>query len=245
MRSNQFFQDETTIGYYIASSVNYVGETQEIYEDIGNQFLKHNRVEDSDAHVVMKKVNAGLLDMKVAEFIINCDVFNEPLVSKEFIEIPAQRTFCIKFRIFKNVTNSSEPLAAQSLAVREFADKFNTFVELNLIESFAEGAGRAAIQKLLINFKNVPVFLEAGIAHYGDCIAVEKGTMKDATLLNRLLTYYQSLDFVDVNKDIKTDNSKIVMMNLNKARQVFVNDPYFAESLIRRTSKVHRSNIFG
>lgn len=250
MRNKQFFRDTATIGNYICSSIsNFNVCDEEKYNDVGMEFIDFFKVKDQEVHYVAKKVCAGFLDLNVTLFILKSDYFSGPVVIKRLQEIPVHQTFLLKFHAFKNVQQKDligdQSVISYHLPFEESDAScyFNTFIVIDVLESFAENAGMAAMQRVFSTFKNIPIMLDAGFLHYGEREAWLRCEADTDSKLQTLVKYYQMLGFHNASKYLFYDGDAVCMINPNKVLERYVSNTKLLEDIMSN-SKVQKATTF-
>ena len=209
---NQQDADLLTLGQYIDKTMQIDGfRENECYLQLANEFT----AERGDAlHKFLKLLLVGNnsdVQIRLINFILDYDT-SDRIISKP-IEIRTCDAVCTVtvYKNFKPACDEHFPFF-----VSDFSAIHDTFIVINTLESSAPNAGKSLLVKIT-DAINVPIVIEAGFLHYGD-YEVESRDGVDSGILEKLVSYYEKLGFVNINDSVGNYEESVAMV-YNKSKK--------------------------
>ena len=209
---NQQDADLLTLGQYIDKTMQINGlGGDERYLQIANEFTSER---GSALHKFLKLLlvgNSPDVQIRLINFILDYDT-SDRIISKP-IEIRTCDAVCTVtvYKNFKPACNEHFPFF-----VSDFSCIHDTFIVINTLESSAPNAGKSLLVKIT-DAINAPIVIEAGFLHYGD-YEVESRDGVDSGILEKLVSYYEKLGFVNIN-DSAGNYEEAVTMTYDKSKK--------------------------
>lgn len=205
--------DVLTLGYHIAHTMNLHQMDNDFFSKLAHRYIEQAHIDSPvKLHTMTKQLLVGdgqHPTLELIDFILNYDT-EEPIIS-EPIRLTNTGAFC-EVTVFKNV--SSLDSKDYPFYIADFCHYCDTFITVDNVESICHGAGSALLMRLTTDF-TVPIILQAGFLHYGD---YEVGS---TDILERLVEYYESLGFKDVNNKIGNYEEAVTMIYYKKLEELF------------------------
>ncbi len=143
---------------------------------------------------------AGLCNMEVFNFIQTDQIFQGVSCITGQLPINHADAYCT-LQLYNNVDLNF--LRSQN---KHYADyivrmtrKYNTFVVLDNLVSLESGVGKELVRHIQ-NTLTCPIALQAGFLKYGDYVTFQN--TGDKWVIKKLVEYYESLGFENVNNDM-------------------------------------------
>lgn len=212
---NQQDADLLTLGQYIDKTMQINGLSEnEYYLQIANEFTSER---GNALHKFLKLLlvdNSPDVQIRLINFILNYDT-SDRIISKP-IEIRTCDAVCTVtvYKNFKPACDEHFPFF-----VSDFSAVHNTFIVINTLESSAPNAGKSLLVKIT-DAINAPIVIEAGFLHYGD-YEVESRDGVNSGILEKLVSYYEKLGFVNINDSVG-DYEEAVVMTYDKSKKCTV-----------------------
>ena len=213
---NQRKSDFITIGHLI----NELTHQQDEDADYGVglyycNYLKSNGL-DSYPDTVAKKLLAkvGFSTVEVFNFIHNDQMFQD--ISCITDPLPVSRAYAhCTLQLYSNVDLSF--LKSQNKCYADYivqmVQKYGTFIVLDNLVSLKPGSGRELVQNIQ-NTLHYPIVLQAGFLKYGDYVTFQNTGNK--WVIEKLVKYYESLDFKNVNNEMGYYGEAVTMLYVPK-----------------------------
>lgn len=213
---NQRKSDFITIGH----SINELMHQQDEDTDygIGLGYCNHLKSKgyESYPYMVSRQLLAkvGFYDMEVFNFIKDSQMFQGiPCITDP---LPISHTYaCCTLQLYSNVDLSF--LRSQHKCYADYivnmVQRYSTFIVLDNLVSLKPGSGRELVQRIQ-NTLACPIVLQAGFLKYGDYVAFQN--TGDKWVIEKLVKYYESLGFENVNKDMGYYNEAVTMLYIPK-----------------------------
>lgn len=202
---NQQDADLLTLGQYIGKTMQIDGfRENECYLQLANEFTSEH---GDTLHKFLKLLLVGNnpdAQIRLINFILNYDT-SDRIISKP-IEIRTCDAVCTVtvYKNFKPACNEHFPFF-----VSDFSCIHDTFIVINTLESSAPNAGKSLLVKIT-DAINAPIVIEAGFLHYGD-YEVESRDGVDSGILEKLVSYYEKLGFVNINDSVGNYEEAVAM----------------------------------
>ncbi len=209
---NQQDADLLTLGQYIDKTMQLDGlRENECYLQIANEFTSEH---GDTLHKFLKLLlvgNSPDVQIRLINFILNYDT-SDRIISKP-IEIRTCDAVCT-VTVYKNF----KPACIEHFPffVSDFSCIHDTFIVINTLESSAPNAGKSLLVKIT-DAINAPIVIEAGFLHYGD-YEVESRDGVDSGILEKLVSYYEKLGFVNINDSVG-NYEEAVAMTFDKSKK--------------------------
>lgn len=205
---NQQDADRLTLGHYIDGLMQTTEQSNEVYMELAAEFT---RTEGDKLHKLVKNILVGSSydKLPVVRFILDHKT-DETIISRQ-IELRCPGAVCA-ITLYKNLT--ATPDRKLPFYVVDFTSYCSTFITIDRLESIAPGAGRSLINQV-IHMVDVPILIQAGFLHYGD-YEIEARDSVDSGVLDKLVPYYESIGFKNINDIIGNYEDSVVMLYSEK-----------------------------
>lgn len=213
---NQRKSDFITIGHLINELTHQQDEDADYGVGVGYcNYLKSNGL-GSYPDTVAKKLLAkvGSSNVEVFNFIKDSQMFQGiPCITDP---LPISHVYaCCTLQLYSNVDLSF--LRSQHKCYADYivnmVQKYSTFIVLDNLVSLKPGSGRELVQ-CIQNTLACPIVLQAGFLKYGDYVTFQNTGNK--WVIEKLVKYYESLGFENVNKDMGYYNEAVTMLYIPK-----------------------------
>lgn len=206
---DQYDADILTLGYHIARTMQLKSVANDFYAELAHKFCSYEGVTDPSAvHKMLKRLligNDDTLMIELVNFILQYET-NDTIVSKPIRITNWNAAFTLT--VFKNAKLLSHD--KYPFYITDFYYFCDTFVVLDGVESIGYGEGKKLLSSAL-NKIGVPVIGQAGFLHYGD-YEIEARDGIDSGVIDKLVAYYESLGFKNVNDRIGNYEDSVVML---------------------------------
>lgn len=206
---NQHDADILTLGSHIARTMQLKSVANNFYAELAHKFCSYEGVTDqSEIHKMLKRLligNDDTLMIELVNFILQYEMY-DTIVSKP-IRITNWNA-ALTLTVFKNAKLLSHD--KHPFYIKDFCYFCNTFVALDDVESVGYGEGKKLMSSVLSKIE-VPMLGQAGFLHYGD-YEIEARDVIDSGVIDKLVAYYESLGFKNVNDHIGSYEDSVVML---------------------------------
>lgn len=209
---NQRKSDFITIGHLINDLTYQQDEDTDYGIGVGYYNYLRSRGYDSYPDVVSKSllVKVGLCNMEVFNFIQTDQIFQGVSCITDQLPINHANAYCT-LQLYNNVDLNF--LRSQNKCYANYivsmVQKYNTFVVLDNLVSLKPGSGRELVQHIQ-NTLHYPIVLQAGFLKYGDYVTFQNTGNK--RVIEKLVKYYESLGFKNVNSDMGYYREAVTML---------------------------------
>ncbi len=186
-----------TVGRSLANVLMLDGEN-DFLEQLGKDFCSF--IKDKNSRRVLKKLNFDLLGTEILFFALERnDIKNTNMI------LVRSNKAQFRARIINGELRKNEPFFIQDMF-----EICNHFLEIDGVESMSVNASRNQLNWILKQI-NIPVLIQAGYLYYGDYETVDE-CQESYDLLDKVVDFYKSIGFTDVNKWIGCyDESRIML----------------------------------
>lgn len=193
--------DLITIGATVCDLLNIEGN----FKDIGEDFLNHfgMKLDDSTAHTTMKLVRHGHYNMAIIRYALS----RTDLSLTKYIPIRIKNAE-VKAKLVHNVYRNPIPDDVSGY-IHDFSRYCKNFVIMDGLESWEKGAGETVLLSALQAVRSAPAIIEAGYLYAGDYFTGNRSK------IDRLVKYYETLGFENVNDNIGQCSNSVVMLKSN------------------------------
>lgn len=206
---NQQDADLLTLGNYIAGVMQTEEQSNEVYMKLATEFT---RTRGDKLHKLVKNILVGSSSydkLPVVRFILDYKT-DETIISKQ-TELRCPGAVCT-ITLYKNLT--ATPDRKLPFYAVDFTSYCSTFITIDRLESIAPGAGRSLINQV-IHMVDVPILIQAGFLYYGD-YEIEARDNIDSEVLDKLVPYYESIGFKNINDIVGNYEDSVVMLYSGK-----------------------------
>lgn len=213
---NQRKSDFITIGHLI----NELTHQQDEDLDYGVglyycNYLKSNGL-DSYPDAVVKKllVKVGFSSVEVFNFIKDDQMFRGIPCITDPLPVSHAHAHCT-LQLYSNVDLSYMKSQNKCYAdyIIQMVKKYGTFIVLDNLVSLKPGSGRELVQRIRSTL-TYPIALQAGFLKYGDYVTFQNTGNK--CVIEKLVRYYESLGFKNVNSDMGYYGEAVTMLYVPK-----------------------------
>lgn len=195
--------DYITIGQYLTDIFN-LSKEQDFFERIGEEFCLF--VKDKNTRRVLKKLHFDLLGMEILFFALErSDIKN----TKLFLIRRDKAQF--KARI---VNGEIGDIRNEPFFIQDMFQICNHFIEIDCVESMSINASRNQLNWILKQIE-IPVIIQAGYLYYGDYATIDE-CKESYELLDKVVNFYKSIGFIDVNNYIGCYDESRIMIKANE-----------------------------
>lgn len=217
---NQHDADMLTIGNYITRIMGLNRATNETYNLLAKEYCKAVEmaaVKDDEAlHHTMKELLIGnniFRNLQLLTFILNYKtddaIITKPLQMYHRPDIINLKGEAVcKASLYKNVKHLDP--SKYPFYVTDYSYYCDTFIVIDGLESLSPDGGKVLLERIISNL-DAPILIEAGFLHYGD-YEIERRDGTDSGILDKLVSYYTSLGFKNVNDVIGNYEKSVVML---------------------------------
>lgn len=206
---NQYDADSLTLGYHITRTMQWDIVANGFYADIAHKFCDYIGVTgQSETHKLLKRLlidNDNELMVELVNFLLQYETC--ATITSKPIRITNQRA-ALTLTVFKNAKLLGHE--KYPFYITDFYYFCDTFVVLDGVESIGYLEGKRLLSSVL-NEMVVPVLCQAGFLHYGD-YEIEARDGIDSGVIDKLVAYYESLGFKNVNDRIGNYEDSVVML---------------------------------
>lgn len=213
---NQRKSDFITIGHLINELMHQQDEDTDYGVGLGYcEYLKSNGC-DLYPDTVVKRLltKVGFSGIEVFNFIQTDQIFQGVSCITDQLPISNANAHCT-LQLYSNVDLSY--LKSQNKCYADYiiqmVQKYETFIVLDNLVSLKPGSGRELVQHIQSTL-TYPIVLQAGFLKYGDYVTFKNTGNK--CVIEKLVKYYESLGFKNVNSDMGYYREAVTMLYVSK-----------------------------
>lgn len=213
---NQRKSDFITIGHLINELMHQQDEDTDYGVGLGYcEYLRSNGC-DSYPDTVVKKLLAkvGFSSVEVFNFIKDDQMFRGIPCITDPLPVSHAYAHCT-LQLYSNVDLNY--LKSQNKCYADYiiqmVQKYGTFIVLDNLVSLKLGSGRELVQHIQ-NTLHYPIVLQVGFLKYGDYVTFQNTGNK--WVIEKLVKYYESLGFKNVNNEMGCYREAVTMLYVPK-----------------------------
>lgn len=207
--------DKITLGEYLKPDNEFYSNDKLI--EIAEDFIEFQQLDEANLHRFNKLCRFGEPTAQLA--VLQWMLEKRQPVTLKFRSAGAMCTV----RVYSDSLSDGR----ESFAVTDFRRWSDLFVVIESLESIESGAGKVLLDT--VTSVGVPTLLNAGFLYYGD-YEMEREEMSDT--LERLVNYYESAGFTNVNDIVGNYEESVVMLKASP-------------ELFKKIIKSKELNVFG
>lgn len=171
---------------------------------LGESFLKEQLNRDLRCNDVNWLMFGKMWD-KVLRYCVSHDITTNWIdVTSDFAKCKVRYIICSKLSDIEH----------ESFMVQDASEYLNSFIQVESLISISRGAGLQLLNRIYKKFTDVPILINAGYLYYGDYECINESS-ECYNLLDKLVKYYETAGFKDVNKYIGNYEESCVMILCN------------------------------